>query len=203
MKNSELQGVYRRTKGDLLSPDELKRIAKYALDLAIGGRLKDLRNAILLRLLVTTGRRIGELLSIRVGDIDFSNRLIMTKIEKQKRENLRPITLDPKTMQLIEKYIKAAKLGKRDKLINITTRGAEKFLKRVAKELGIEKRVTPHSFRHSLITLLRSQGWADKDIILVTGHSNTKSLEHYDHTTFFTVRDRFENVRNVILDDEK
>jgi len=195
-KNSK---VYGHTKGDLLSIEELKKIGEYTEKLAMAGTEREVRNAILVRLLLTTGRRIGEILAIKVGNVDFEDRIVVTDIEKRKREVVRPISIDEKTMLLIQKYVNSKKLSKRAKLLDLTVRHARRIVQDIAKKCGIEKWVTPHSFRHSLVTYLRASGWSDLDVIKVTGHKSVSSLRNYDHTTFYDVRDRFEELRNKIL----
>ena len=58
-----------------------------------------------------------------------------------------------------------------------------KYLGKVSQRvLGIK--ITPHAFRHSLVTLLKSEGCPDKDIMGITGHIDRDVLnEYYAHTT--------------------
>jgi len=55
-------------------------------------------------------------------------------------------------------------------------------------DLGFPKGVRFHSFRHTLVTDLRQQGYLDRDIALVTGHISAQERvetikQHYDHPT--------------------
>jgi len=198
------------TKGEPLSPEELKKFLEYSEELAIkkdnfSARVRNLRNAILIRLLALTGRRIGELLAIRIKDIDFENGLISTIIEKRKGavKKIRPISVEKFTLNLIIQYIELKKLKKNDLLLGISDRQAERIVKQIAKKLNVKKRVTPHSFRHGLITYLRKLGWNTVDIAKVTGHARAETIERsYDHTSFYDVQSRFEEgIKNLLKKD--
>ena len=211
--------VLAKTKGDPLAPEEIKKFLKLARELVTqqtdtrAKRLKNLRNALLIRLLALTGRRIGEILSIRVKDIDFEQRIINTVIEKrrirrkskvgeEKIIKTRPISFDFDTHQLMLQYIELKQLKKNDLLFGISERQAERIVKALAKQLNLEKNITPHSFRHGLITYLRKLGWSSDDIKKVTGHAKAETIDRaYDHATFFDVQEKFEKGISKLFED--
>lgn len=186
--------IQKKHKGDTLTPEELRRILNRTMVKAIGAKPDELMKLLLIRVLAVTGRRIGEVLSVRRRDVHLEERLIKTVIEKRGDHQERMISFDEDTRRLFESYFAVKKLKPEDRVFEITRRHASRVIQKfVREECGIDKWVPPHSFRHSLITYLRSMGWNDLDIIKVTGHSNPLSLRNYDHTTFFTVKNRFED----------
>jgi site-specific recombinase XerD len=59
-------------------------------------------------------------------------------------------------------------------------RGAARIVGRVARRAGITKRITPHSLRHTFVTMALDAGQAERDIAISTGHSDTRMVAYYD-----------------------
>lgn len=59
-------------------------------------------------------------------------------------------------------------------------RGAARVVARVARRAGITKRITPHSLRHTFVTMALDSGQAERDIAISTGHSDTRMVAYYD-----------------------
>ena len=185
------------TKGDLLSPEELKRILRYTEELAIGSNKKNLMKAGLIRIYALTGRRRGEILDLRVGDVDFENNLIHTHIEKRKqKQHKKIVSIDSKTTQILKQL--AGNRGDRAKLFGIAPVTAVRWVKEIAKACNINKDVTVHSFRYSLITFLKTKGYTNEQIGLITGQ-HPMTVGRYDQSSFFNVKDDFEQKRNILL----
>lgn len=55
------------------------------------------------------------------------------------------------------------------------------LVKTYAKQAGITKRVTPHSFRHSYVTLGLNAGVPQRDIQAGAGHADPRMTAYYDH----------------------
>lgn len=59
-------------------------------------------------------------------------------------------------------------------------RSVDRIVQRHVKACGITKRITPHSFRHTFITLARNAGVTDRDIIASPGHADARMVTYYD-----------------------
>ena len=215
-------------KPDVPTDEEVSRIRQYLESrkeayCQYGGTMQcrtALRDYALFLLLLTTGRRIGELLSIKVENIDWDKHLIWSIVEKLKKNvdpklknaplgiklqrgiiELRPISVPDDVMKVLFEYVQAWRLKEGQALFPYSSRWAQKQVKVWANAVGIHgKIITPHSFRHYLITKLREQGWVYEDISKITGHKSIKSLqETYDHTDFWTVKDRFSQVQEKLV----
>jgi site-specific recombinase XerD len=57
---------------------------------------------------------------------------------------------------------------------------ARRTVRRLAKQCGIGKRLSPHSLRHTFVTMALDAGVPERDIIDSTGHSTSKMLQYYD-----------------------
>ena len=58
-----------------------------------------------------------------------------------------------------------------------------KYLAKVSLRV-LHRKITPHDFRHSLVTHLKGMGFSDKDIMAITGHVDREVLnKYYSHST--------------------
>lgn len=76
--------------------------------------------------------------------------------------------------------------------IRLDRRGAARIVARVARAAGITKRITPHSLRHTFMTMALDSGQAERDIAISTGHSDTRMVAYDD-------RERDNTSRNSTL----
>jgi site-specific recombinase XerD len=130
-------------------------------------------NNLLLKAIFTTmyssGLRISEVIDIRTGDIDSENMQIY--IRRPKSGKARYAILSEKNLELLRKYFKKywkkryGKWEKEDYLFcsykkdnPVTSKTIRKELKKAAKEAGIKKELTPHTFRHSFAVHLLEAG---------------------------------------------
>ncbi len=64
-------------------------------------------------------------------------------------------------------------------LVQYLTKQVNKYMKRIAKEVGIEKPVTTYAARHSFSTVLKRSGAPIEFISESLGHNNLKTTENY------------------------
>ena len=152
------------------------------------------RDRILVALLWKTGRRIGEILELKVRDIDFENAEIVWNIEKKK--NLKRVR-KPAQMWLLKTlytYISYTNLRSEDYILEsrykpgqpITRQRAFQIIRQAAKAAGISyvgvKQPHPHHFRHSFAIDLAKKAKSPADIRKVQmwlEHSSLDITEHY------------------------
>jgi len=131
-------------------------------------------------LLVLQGLRQVEITRLDVKDIDLIRNTAL--IEGKGRDDKEIIYLHPETARHIKRYLKANNLkdgalfvsnSNNSKNARITTRGLRLIIKKVLKDLDIEKSV--HGFRHYFTTTLLKnyQG----DLLRVAQYTRHKSLE--------------------------
>jgi integrase/recombinase XerD len=149
---------------------------------------RNIRERALLGMLAYTGIRNLELCNLPVKDIDFQNNTVFIKGGKGQKDGIVCISSD--CLAVITEYLKEyprqneetlfftiARNKKHDKLNTATVR---KFIKQIAKRAGIQKRVWPHLFRHSLAMNMLMKGC---DI-----YSIREQLRHsYISTTFIYI----------------
>jgi len=140
------------------------------------------RDKAIMLILLDTGIRLGELLRLRVGDINLENGEIYIRPHRDGRKSKsRTVFLGARARQAIWKYI--AKLQAHDddqSLPLFDFRGASfrQALARIAKSANVEH-VYPHRFRHTFaINYLRNQG----DVFTLQrllGHSSLDMTRRY------------------------
>lgn len=57
---------------------------------------------------------------------------------------------------------------------------ASRLLRRLARQVGIRKRISPHSLRHTFVTLALDAGATLRDVQTAAGHADPKSTFYYD-----------------------
>lgn len=130
-----------------------------------------------------TGRRLGEYYEVKVKDIEFDRRIMMTKVLKRKQRIMKEAILDDELIYLIKSYIQRNKLKLEDYLFRkVGYRQIQNRIGSYAKKAGIKHKVSFHNFRHYFVTELFKKGWTYDKISKLTGHSSVGTLAIYDHT---------------------
>ena len=148
------------------------------------------RDLLLLEMLYATGCRVGELVSIKVKDIDFNRRtiLIVGKGNKERFLNYGEYCED-----ILKKYLKdgylSLNVNKSEFLfLNknggvLTERGVRFILDKIIKQTGINKNISPHMIRHSFATHLLNEGCDLLTVQKLLGHESIKATQIYTHVT--------------------
>lgn len=156
-----------------LTPDEVTTIINEATDV---------RNKAIISLLYSSGIRVSELVSLNKDSI---HERTFTVIGKGKKARL--CFIDQRTEQLIEEYLATrndnsnalfvSKLYK--ERLSVST---VQFIVRYARnKLGIEKNITPHSFRHSFATNFIKNNGSIRPLSTLLGHANLDTTAIYTH----------------------
>lgn len=167
-------------------------------------------------LLYWTGIRLGELLALTLGDIDFDNKsLSITKsyqkiqgkeiITKPKTEgSIRTIFLPDFVVVEMQEYVNHLYgMTKKDRLFPISKGGLEKIIKKGAEKAGIEK-IRVHDLRHSHASLLISNNVDIATISNRLGHDKIKTtLDTYAHMFDDNARGVADILDNIYMDDKE
>lgn len=139
---------------NFLRDDEVQRLLSAALSL---------RFQAIIRILVNTGIRTGELAGLNVEDVDFEGKQLFILDSKKKRRVAVPV--DSKTLELIHRHVGSRRMGPLflSQLTHgrITDQSICKGVRRAAVRAGIRKvqHVTPRTLRHTFsINWIRANG---------------------------------------------
>lgn len=143
---------------------------------------KTIRDLALIDFLSSTGIRVGELVNIKIHDIDFEKRecIVLGKGDKE-----RVVYFDARTKIHLKNYLETRKddnqylfvsLNNPNKRLEIS--GVEIRLRNLGKELSINK-VHPHKFRRTLATMAIEKGMPIEQVQTLLGHSKIDTTMCY------------------------
>ena len=143
----------------------------------------NLKHKTILCLMYSTGVRVGEVISLKISDIDSSRMVI--NIQDAKGGKDRQVTLDPLLLELLRVYFKQYRpneyLFNGQKSPQYTESSIRQFLQKYADLAGIKKRVYPHLLRHCNATHLLEAGTDMSIIQRLLGHQSIKTTQGYSH----------------------
>lgn len=150
--------------------------------------LLGLRNRALFELLYSTGIRVGELVRLKIRDVDFAQGLLKV-MGKGGKERLVP--LGDTAKRALEAYLRQReKAGQRAEALflnrwgrPLSARWVEMLLKTYALKEGIRRPVTPHVLRHTFATHLLERGADLRAIQEMLGHVRLSTTQRYTHIT--------------------
>jgi len=151
-------------------------------DLEDGEIIRKVRMMALIMILLQTGARVGEALSIKVKDIDRINMEIPIIGKGSKPRSL---YLSPYTLYWIDRYL-SIRNGDRD-LLFLTLDGNSKWsqtdvgrsFRRYRSKSGITKHFVLHTLRHTTATQLSDKGVPMNCIQHILGHSRLETTIKY------------------------
>ena len=161
---------------EVLNEDEVRLII---------GSIVNLKHKCMIMTAYSAGLRVGELLNLRIEDIDSKRMLIRVNQGKGRKD--RVTLLSQKLVEMLRVYYR--KYRPREFLFEGVTggryseRSIQNVLKRACKEAGIIKHVTMHTLRHSFATHLLEHNTDLRYIQELLGHTNPKTTQIYTHIT--------------------
>ena len=176
----------KRSLPDVLSFAEIENIiAQIDLSKPEGGR-----NKAILETLYGCGLRVSEVVNLRISSL-FMDVGFIKVIGKGDKERLVPIGSDAiKYINLYKNNIRVhipLKPGNED-ILFLNRRGAKLsrvmiflIIKQLAKQAGITKNISPHTFRHSFATHLVEGGADLRAVQEMLGHESITTTEIYTH----------------------
>lgn len=140
---------------------------------------KDLLDLVIATLLIETGLRASELLSIRWSDVDLGAREIYVRSAKYGEE--RVVFIGDLSKRALEAWKENAS-GSDDRVVPITYTALYKRLKKLALRAGIDpRRVRPHVLRHTFATEALKKGLPLPALQRILGHKDIKTTQVYLH----------------------
>ncbi len=158
------------------------------------------RNKAMLEVMYATGLRVSELVNLKLQDVDLSQDLVRT-FGKGSKERVIPI--GEYAREYLEKYIYEYRSSMLKKANNeylflnnhgnkMTRQGFFKIIKKIAKEKGIDKELSPHTLRHSFATHLLKYGADLRTIQELLGHSDISTTQIYTYISNEELKKNYE-----------
>jgi integrase/recombinase XerD len=171
---------------DILSMEEIDQLID-SIDLA---KAEGQRNKAMLETLYSCGLRVSELVNLKITNLFFDQGYV--KIEgKADKERLVPVS--SRAVEEIQKYLtgyrKTLKIHKDSENILFLNRRGKKLsrvmvftiIKNLAEKINLNKKISPHTFRHSFATHLINGGADLRAVQEMLGHESILTTEIYTH----------------------
>ncbi len=148
------------------------------------------RNRAILETLYSCGLRVSELINLQLSNVHFKEGYLKV-IGKGDKERLAPI--GGRAIKYLTIYINEVrnhqdiKKGHED-FVFLNNRGAQLtrvmifiIIQKLAEEIGLKKKISPHTFRHSFATHLIEGGADLRAVQEMLGHESITTTEIYTH----------------------
>jgi len=171
---------------DTLSTTEINELIA-AIDLS---KPEGERNRAIIETLYGCGLRVSELINLRLSDLYFDEDFIKVTGKGDKQRFVPISELNKKYINLYRNEIRIhqkIEIGHEDHLF-LNRRGKQltramifTIIKRLAQAIGLNKNISPHTFRHSFATHLLENGADLRAIQQMLGHESITTTEVYMH----------------------
>lgn len=142
----------------------------------------NIRNLVLIELLLTTGIRVGELVNLNISDINLEDRscIVLGKGNKQ-----REVYFDAKTKIHLIEYLNSRQdnndalfVSRNKPYQRLSISGIELIIRKIGNNINIIN-AYPHKFRRTLATIAIDKGMPIEQVQKLLGHVKIETTMHY------------------------
>lgn len=178
--------------------------------------LAGLRDRAILELLFSTGLRVSELASLDVDDLNFERGEIAVL---GKGKKMRVVFISNEAFYWLDQYLKNRGYEKKNdgsltseknipvfisqKHTRLTVRSIERIVHKYSVKVGISKKVSPHTLRHSFATDLLISGADIRSVQSLLGHSSITTTQVYTHVTDQHLHEIHDKFHGKSIEEEK
>jgi integrase/recombinase XerD len=177
----------------VLSRDEVNRL----LAQPSGNSSAALRDRALLETMYACGLRASEAIGLELSELDLEAGILRAR-GKGSKERLVPV--GSKAVSSLEAYLGRARprlVGLRDERhvfvnlrgVGLSRQGLYKIVQRHARSAGLERRMSPHTLRHTFATHLLAGGCDLRSLQEMLGHADVGTTQIYTHLSTERLRD--------------
>lgn len=195
----DLTKLIDRPKKEFKLPDILSK--KEVLNLFKS--LKNEKHRAILFITYSAGLRVGEVVRLKVADINTDRKLIHIRQGKGRKD--RYTVLSDIALQVLQEY--QSKYNPMEWLFpstmqdkHITERTVQRVFENACKTANIKKEVSVHALRHSFATHLLENGTDLRYIQELLGHKNSTTTEIYTHVSerdIRKIRSPLDSINNI------
>lgn len=170
--------------------------------------LYGVRDRLILEMLYATGMRVGELESVKINDINFSDNSIKI-LGKGNKERI--VYFGEYAREILDLYLSKRKDKCEYLFINnhgnkLTSRGISYILNKTIDKTSLNTKISPHMIRHSFATHMLNEGCDLLTVQELLGHESLRATQVYTHITNDRLKDVYLKThprnRERIEDDE-
>jgi len=181
---------------EFLEPEELDRLLDAPKQASEG--LVALRDAAILELLFSSGLRVSELTGLLIDRVNLKRDEFTIR---GKGDKTRVVFLSDEAKDAIKAYLTKRKDAAPYMFVShdrakkgrepspLSPRSVQRMVERYSKAVGITKRVTPHTLRHTFATDLLLSGADIRAVQSMLGHASITTTQIYTHITNKNMRE--------------
>lgn len=149
-----------------------------------------LERRLLIEMFYSTGCRVGEMVNVKISDIDFNNKTIKV-MGKGSKERI--VYYGDYASKYLEDYLKnkdkKGYLFTNKRGEKLTIEEVEYIVRDIMKHISIKTHVTPHTLRHTFATHLLNNGADIRTVQELLGHANLSTTGIYTHVSSDRLKD--------------
>lgn len=149
-----------------------------------------LERRLLIEMFYSTGCRVGEMVNIKISDIDFNSKTIKV-MGKGSKERI--VYYGDYASKYLEDYLKnkdkKGYLFTNKRGEKLTIEEVEYIVRDIMKHISIKTHVTPHTLRHTFATHLLNNGADIRTVQELLGHANLSTTGIYTHVSSDRLKD--------------
>ena len=157
---------------DILSTEEMQSIVN---------SFTNLKHKTIVCLMYSCALRVGEVINLKVKDVDSKLNKITIKNGKGKIDRI--VMLDKSLLELIRKYWVTYQtkeyLFEGSKGGRYSEKSIQCLVKSASEKVGIKKKISSHSLRHSCLTQMIKNGVDLRTVQKIAGHKNINTTAGY------------------------
>jgi integrase/recombinase XerC len=157
------------------------------------------RDAIMLKFLLATGLRVGELCELRLSDLMLSERKGTVLVRNGKGRKQRSVALMNEIRKDLAEWLNVRPRVTSDRIFigqrgePVQPRVVQRVVERYARQAGLED-VTPHTCRHTFAKELLNSGASPFEVAKLLGHSSLDSTMRYTQPSEEDLRNAVERL---------
>lgn len=157
---------------DILSVCEIQKIID---------SFTNLKHKSIVSLMYSCAMRVGEVTNLKLKDLDTKNDKIIIKNGKGKIDRI--VMLDKSLLNLLRQYWVQYKtkeyLFEGAKGLKYSEKSIQTLVKSAVNKVGIKKKISSHSLRHSCLTQMIKDGVDLRTVQKIAGHKNINTTANY------------------------
>jgi site-specific recombinase XerD len=152
------------------------------------------KTKLIVKLLYASGLRVSEVANLKPADLNLQENTGWVRRGKGKKDRLFKLaeSLSKQLQRWLSKHPNSKYVFSEEKPMSV--RNIQSIIARLAKKAGINKKVSPHTLRHSFATHLLENGENLLVIQQLLGHKNLETTRIYTHIS----QDQIKNVKSPL-----
>jgi len=153
--------------------------------------IRNPKHKMLIEMIYGCGLRVSEAIYLKIGDLNFKEGLVYVRQGKGNKDRI--VHLPESLSNRLESYIKMRNdynpfVFDSSRGFHLTVKSVQKVVEVAVIKSKINKKVSPHTLRHSYATHLLESGTDLRIIQKLLGHADIKTTQIYTHVTTSAIK---------------